>query len=249
MQEAAGPVLGVSRRLPRGHAAVRALDPRREGGMSCSGCRAGASGFSCGARARESLGPRAPQPPLPRGECRLRGGQAAPGDAPTCCSAAGIRAEAARPPCLRPSPRQPPPPAQRHVGEAQPITGRGRRGASWEEKWDPWEVARRTFPAAEVELAVAVRCPLGVAPCGAPSPALPSTTSPSVFSTNVAPVAVPGSADEPEAASAPDLKGLVSQGKQTPHEKVTVSVVSAGKICLKAPGARIPPHCSSFQGF
>lgn len=52
---------------------------------------------------------------------------------------------------------------------------------------------------------------------------------PFCLSHKVAPVAVPGSGDEPEAGSTPNLKELISQGKRTPHE-ITVSVVFAGKI-------------------
>lgn len=131
LREAAGPVLGLSRRPPRAHARVRAQDGRPEVGAFGSGCQADFP-LGRGLRRASALGPH--HCSFPPGDGRLQGGPTASEEALTCRTAAGARAKPAPPPLLQLSPRQPAPPVRRHVGAVQPITGRSRRGASWEER-------------------------------------------------------------------------------------------------------------------
>lgn len=113
--EAAGTVLGMSRRPPQAHARVKSpgQQARSEGTRQrLLSWRMGVFLWGEG-----SLEPRPsdPSPLLPPGDVGLESGPAASGDALTCFAAAGTRAESARPPPLQSSPRQPPPPAWHHV--------------------------------------------------------------------------------------------------------------------------------------
>lgn len=168
-----------------------APDRRREAGTRCGGGQAGASAFSSGAGARESLlGPRAPPRPPPRG------GTQAPGWPGRLRGRAYLPLRRWTPRRLRPSPRQPPPPSRRHVGQTQPITRRGWRGAPWEGKRDPREVGAEDVPRGGSEARAGSRCgvrwrshpaPLRLAPSAPRRPRL----------------SVPGSARSPRQAQPP----------------------------------------------
>lgn len=197
LQPGSGTPGGKQRGPSSAHAAVRAPD-RREAGQ-LQRLPSWHVGISLWGEGSAEPGPRVSALLLPPGR-RARGWPGPIGDVLTWGSAAGTRAHPARPPTLPPSPRQPPPPAQHHVGRrsqsrarwARSIPG-GTAGA--------WGMQEANFPGAEVKPS----CPLRVARRVSGSRVLPSTTTivRAFISTSRGPGFVPSSGDEPQQAQAP----------------------------------------------